>query len=102
MGVDFFKNLNKGWNVIGVVSCDLQWVCWSEGFLEEALDLGIISLGVWTIFLFIISSAGANISSSSAESKTGDREESRFSLAIAIFLCGLFSGGMESVSFKLT
>ena len=36
-------------------------------------------------FLFIISSAGANISSSLAESKTGDREESRFSLAIAIF-----------------
>ena len=29
-------------NVIAVVSCDFQWVCWSECVLEEALDLGII------------------------------------------------------------
>ena len=36
-------------------------------------------------FLFIISFAGANISSSLEESKTGDWEESGFSLVIASF-----------------
>ena len=40
-GGRFLQEFEQG-NVIGVVSCDLQWVCSSEGVLEEALDLGII------------------------------------------------------------
>ena len=57
---------------------------------------------MWRIFLFIISFAGANISSSLAESKTGDWRGNGFSLVIAIFfLCGLIGGDMESMSFEL-
>ena len=45
-------------------------------------------------FLLIISSAGANISSSLAESKTADWGESRSSLAIAIFFMWIVWWGM--------